>query len=1004
MAVQARAIYSCLVVVCLVAGPPLSGRAEAQYFGRNKVEYHDFDFRTLQTEHFDIYYYPREEQAVRDAARMAERWYARLSHVLDHRFSSRQPLILYGSHPEFSQTNVIAQFLDESIGGVTESVRRRIVLPFAPGLAETDHVLGHEIVHAFQIDILKKQKRPMAMPLWFAEGMAEYLSVGPVDAATATWVRDAAEQGTLPSLKTLNGRGVSPYRFGQALWAYLGGRFGDDFIQRVLHSDEKGGAVGRIARVAGVDAAALSEDWRDAVLRDVAPVLDAFRGKTEPRPRVGALQTSRLNIAPALSPDGRELIFLSEKDQLSVDLFVADASTGVVSRKLLTRTADQHLESLQFVNSSGAWDPTGRRFIMSAVRGGIPVLLVFDARSGKREADIRLPELGEVFTPTWSPDGDSIAFAALAGGVTDLYLYDLRTRQLQQLTSDRLTDLQPAWSPDGRHLAFVTDRFSTDLPSLQFGTSQLALYDLTARSIRPVPVFEGVKHIDPHWSPDGAALFFVSAPFGISNVFRVDVSTGSVRQVTDVSTGVMGLTASSPALSVARSASRIAFSVLRKGKYEIHVLDSADALAGLPLVAPAFAGAGVLSPHAREGSAAAELSDAAFGLPAPIETPAGRYAPRMSLEGFGQPYLSSGGSRLGTFVRGGTSFLFGDMLGERKLGAALQIGTRQEDFAAQLRYLNRARRWNWGTTAEVLPYLRGGSRSRESSEHGESVFSKETERIRQMHGRMSGFVSYPFSRAQRLELGGGVRHITSARLLHSRVFSSASRRLIRQVESKTSGGQDVTLAETRTALIHDSAVWGPASPLLGTRSRVEFSPSLGGLSFASVLVDYRRYLMPVRPFTLATRFQYAARYGRDANDARLEPLFIGYRNLVRGYDFSSLVGGCTSTVPNECDVVDRLTGSRSLIANVELRFPVLGVMSRTQTYGRIPVEGVLFADGGLVGGGDSAPWAQRARLARSVGASVRVAPFGFVTELGAVRTFDHPSRRWAFIFDFRPGF
>lgn len=1004
MTVQARAIYFCLLVACVVAAPAFARHAEAQYFGRNKVEYRDFDFQTLRTDHFDIYYYPREEQAVRVAARMAERWYARLSHVLDHQVSSRQPLILYGSHPEFAQTNVISQFLDESIGGVTESVRRRIALPFAPGLAETDHVLGHEIVHAFQVDILKTQKRPMAMPLWFAEGMAEYLSVGPIDANTAAWVRDAAEQGMLPSLKALNGRRVSPYRFGQALWAYLAGRFGDDFIQRVLHSDEKGGAIGRIAKVSGVDAPTLSDDWHRAVLNDVSPVLDEFREKNQPRPRVGALQKDRLNIAPALSPDGSELIFLSERDQLSVDLFAADASTGMVLRKLLTRSADQHIESLQFVNSSGAWDPSGRRFIMPAVRGGISVLLVFDARSGKRESDIRLPQLGEIFTPTWSPDGQSLAFAALAGGVIDLYLYDLKTGELQQLTSDHMTDLQPAWSPDGRQLAFVTDRFSTDLSSLRFGVLQLALYDLASGSIRPVPAFEGVRHIDPHWTADGSGLFFIAAPFGISNIFRVDVSTESLHQITDVSTGVMGLTASSPALSVARSGSKIAFSLLRQGKYEIHVLDSPEVIAGYPPLAPPFAGAAVLSPHEREGAIAAELRDATFGLPAAIDRAAVRYAPTMSLEGFGQPYLSSGGSRLGTFVRGGTSFLFGDMLGERKLGAALQIGTRQEDFAAQLRYLNRARRWNWGATAEVLPYLRGGTRHREGNEGGEPVFSRETERFRQMHGRTGGFVSYPFSRAQRIELGGGVRHITSARLLRSRVFSSTSRKLIREIDEKTAGGPDVTLAETNAALIYDSAIWGPASPLLGTRSRIALSPSLGGLSFASVLVDYRRYLMPVRPYTLATRFQYAARYGRDANDARLEPLFVGYRNLVRGYDFSSLVDSCTSTLPNECDVVDRLSGSRSVVANIELRFPVFGILSRSHTYGRLPLEGVLFADGGLAGGGDSALWTRRSRLARSIGASIRIAPFGIVAELGAVRTFDHPSRRWAFLLNFRPGF
>ena len=1004
MTVRARAICVWLIVSTLSLIPPFAGRADAQYFGRNKVEYRDFDFRTLQTEHFDIYYYPSEEQAVRDAARMAERWYARLSQLLDHHFSSRQPLILYGSHPEFSQTNVIAQFLDESIGGVTESVRRRIVLPFAPGLAETDHVLGHEIAHAFQIDILKGQKRPMRMPLWFAEGMAEYLSVGPVDSITAAWIRDAAQQDALPTLKSLNRPGVSPYRFGHALWAYLAGRFGDDFIRKVLHFSEKGGAIERMARAAGVDAAALSDDWHRSVLGEAAPVLDVFRGKEVPLPRVGHLRESRLNIAPSLSPDGRELVFLSERDQLSVDLFVADASTGAISRKLLTRSADQHVESIQFVNSSGAWDPAGRRFMMSVVRGGAPVLLVFDTRSGRREADIRLPQFGEVFTPTWSPAGNAIAFTALAGGVTDLYVYDLTSRELRQLTDDRMTDMQPAWSPDGRQLAFVTDRFSSDLPSLSFGPTQLAVYDLPSQSIRAVQAFDGVKHIDPQWSRDGASLFFVSAPFGISNVFRVDVSTSEVRQVTDVPTGVMGLTASSPALSVARTASRMAFSMFRGGKYDIYVLDSDEALAGRVIDPPSFNRANVLSREAQHGVVAAQLSDAAAGLPSAIATPTHPYTPAISLEGFGQPYLSSGGSRLGTFVRGGTSFLFGDMLGERKLGAALQVGTRQEDFAAQVRYLNRSRRWNWGTTAEVLPYLRGGSRNLEGSEEGVPVYSREIERFRQMHARAGGFVSYPFSRAQRVEVGGGVRYITSTRLLRSRVFSSVNRQLIREAESETSAGRDVTLAETRTALVYDSAVWGPASPVLGTRSRVELSPSIGGLSFASMLVDYRRYLMPVKPFTLAARVQYAARHGRDANDERLDPLFIGYRNLIRGYDFSSLVGICTSTVTNECDVVDRLTGSRTLIANIELRFPILGLLSRSHAYGRIPLEGVVFADAGMAGGGNFASQTRSPRTARSAGASVRMAPYGFIVDVGAVRMFDHPSRRWALLLDFRPGF
>src|SRR5690606_21320124 len=137
-------------VVALLAGAALGpGPAEAQYFGRNKVKYRTFDFRILETPHFDIYYYPEEEAAVRDAARMAERWYTRLSEVLQHDFEERQPIIFYASHPDFQQTTTYGGFISEGTGGFTEVFKQRVVMPFTYSYEETDHVLGHELVHAF---------------------------------------------------------------------------------------------------------------------------------------------------------------------------------------------------------------------------------------------------------------------------------------------------------------------------------------------------------------------------------------------------------------------------------------------------------------------------------------------------------------------------------------------------------------------------------------------------------------------------------------------------------------------------------------------------------------------------------------------------------------------------------------------------------------------------------------------------------------------------------------
>src|SRR5712692_11198515 len=111
-------------ILLLVSESPVS----AQYFGRNKVQYKKLDFQVLKTEHFDIYFYPSERDGIDIAARLAERWHARLERLLEHRLRGRQPLVMYASHTDFEQTNVIQGELGEGTGGVTEPLRRRIVL------------------------------------------------------------------------------------------------------------------------------------------------------------------------------------------------------------------------------------------------------------------------------------------------------------------------------------------------------------------------------------------------------------------------------------------------------------------------------------------------------------------------------------------------------------------------------------------------------------------------------------------------------------------------------------------------------------------------------------------------------------------------------------------------------------------------------------------------------------------------------------------------------------
>src|SRR5918992_6086509 len=309
-----------LVALIALAAAPV---ANAQYFGQNKVQYEKFDFKVLTTKHFDIYYYPEEEAAVQLAARMAERWYARISKVMRHELSGRQPLILYAAHPHFQQTNTVGA-VGEGTGGVTEMFKRRIVLPFAGGLAETDHVLGHELVHAFQFDMATardaqgRQVGPavMMLPLWFIEGMAEYLSLGPVDANTAMWVREAASRDRMPTVDRLDDPDFFPYRYGHAFWAYVAGRWGDAAVGDMLRATGPQADIeSAMQSVLGLDEKTLTTDWHAATARTYAPFVETTRKADA----FGRLIVSKdgsggeINVSPALSPDGKRVVFLSER-------------------------------------------------------------------------------------------------------------------------------------------------------------------------------------------------------------------------------------------------------------------------------------------------------------------------------------------------------------------------------------------------------------------------------------------------------------------------------------------------------------------------------------------------------------------------------------------------------------------------------------------------------------------------------------------------------------------
>ncbi len=936
------------------------------YFGRNKVQYEKFDWKILKSEHFDNFFYPPESTIVRDAGRQAERWYARHNDTFRHAFD-RKSLVFYADHPDFEQTNVIQESLEEGTGGVTESNRTRVIMPFTGIYADNDHVLGHELVHVFQYNIAEGTPggglmRLDALPLWLIEGMAEYFSLGREDPLTAMWMRDAVQRDKFPTIKQLTtDPRFFPYRYGQALWAYVGGRWGDRAIIDVYRAALRLGWDQALIRVLGENQDSLSKDWAAA---NKAMYLPQIAGRTHPdsvgQKLIGLQRSGDYNVSPTISPDGKLFAFFSTRNLFSIDLFVGDATTGRVLKKLAGPSSDAHFDAISWIQSAGDWSPNSDKFAFIVYADGNNEIAILDTKSTSVERRIKLPGIGSVSHVSWSPDGRTLAFSGQAGGISDLYLLDLNAGTIKQLTDDRYADIQPTWSPDGKTIAFSTDRGpQTDFNALKYSPLQLATYDIATGKITVFSPFARGKHINPQFSPNGADVFFISDQDGFPDVYRLNLTSGQAFRITRMSTGISGITTISPALSVSRQTGRMLLNTFYDQGHEIRSLNASETQ-GTPVTTVAtWEGAQLPPPNVTRSLVMGYLADASSGLPSGNDFTVEPYHSSFALDAIGQPSLGVvAGGPFGTGVAGGVSMIFGDQLSDRQIFTAIQANGTVKDIGGAVQYYNLKNRWNWGAGAQHVPYLTGGVYVQDTllqTQGGAAQGFSVNQLIQRIYiDQAQMFMQYPFTTTRRFEFSANLTHYGFDTELWQTVYFGNT---IIDERQTTLANQyrPVWFAEPSVALVGDNSFAAFTSPVQGERYRLQYTMTSGSVTYQTGLADYRRYVF-MRPFSFAFRGFSLGRYGGGGEDVNTTwPLYLGEETLMRGYGYGSFtsdectpVGTTAGTQQTGCPAFERLFGSKVAVINTEFRIPLFG----TEGFGLInfpflPTEVSPFFDAGV---------------------------------------------------------
>ncbi len=1011
----ALALGASAAVAAAPLGAPLAAQSSS-YFGQNHVQFRKFNWRILKTEHFDVHYYPELEQVAKYTGQMAERTYARLRRVLGHEFRERKPILIYGSRTEFAQNNVTGD-LGEGTGGVTDALRQRNMFFFAGDLGEAEHVLAHEMVHVFQYDIFARGRAGGGMqqlasadpPLWFMEGMAEYLSVGPQHPYTDVVMRDAALNGHLPTIEQLTDRPDQyfPYRFGEALWQYVAKRWGDEVIGEIMQATPSLGVDRAFRRYTGLSLEDLSDEWKEEVQQTFLPqVAQLERPRRSASPMLNERRTGGIipvYVAPALSPDGKQIAYISTgsllRAEVFLDLYLADATTGKRLRRLTKSTLDPEFEELRYAYSQGSFSPDGRYFAFTAQRRGKDVLYIYDLRRQQVVRRLDTP-LQAMIGPSWSPDGRKLVFSGAQGGLSDLYIIDATGRNLTRLTNDAYGDLMPQWSPDGRQIAFVSERGpQTDLASLRLGDWRISVYDLEKGEATVIPGQDG-KNLNPMWAPDGQSLAFISDRTGIPQIFLYDLAAQEHYQLTKYVGGVLSVTENSPAMSWAREADKLAFTYHDDGNFTIWSIVNPRQLKKEPFrpAAPVVASAGRDSASARAGQAidqmaramadsieavkaqqaavanprsrsmyrttaealryanvlpaaggggvsvAALLDSATLALPDTGSFRSERYKGALRPEYVMRPSVGYAQDNFGRGVYGGTAIVLADMVGNQRLALAGGINGRVSEAQVFAEYTNLGGRFQYQAGIQQMPYFFYAGGFQETVGSNQFLQTQVLARYIARSAFANGL--YPLDRFRRIEYGASFNNIDRALMYISQGIDYNQGFATGFYLDSIVGAGSLNYLSPYVAYVKDNAIFGATGGIYGQRYRFGVERLVGNVAWTTYTADYRRYDAILFSFlTLATRVSANVSVGPDELEF---PKYIGRPDFIRGYDREYYAGDCSGATDLSACGATQLLGSRVAFANAELRFPLvrrfdLGVLPVSLP----PVDGLFFYDWGL---------------------------------------------------------
>ncbi len=930
------------------------GLLTAANFGQNKVNAVPQDWAVIKTMHFDIYFPKGEDDFGKTAALMAEEIYYYLKADLKYPVHSRIPIIFYSTRNEFQVTNIIYPLLSEGVGGFTESLRNRVVVPFDGSYSSLEELLAHELTHAYinaldqRITNAIESLRPTSFPFWFSEGLPEFLSIGGEDEYNNMFVLDMVVNDKVPKLDYIDG--YLAYRLGESFLTFIADIYGREKVSEYFYSLRTMNNLEEATkRVFGIKFEELQSRWKFQLKRDYFPLVNLHDIPQEKYERRTKSQEdgSYFNFSPRFSPDGSRYVYFSDAGA-RYSIWLAGTHGISKPKRIIVGETTGKMEEFYYMRSNLSWFPDGKRVAFAAKTSEGDRIHILDVDKGKIVQSIAIPGLRAIFELDVAPDGERIAISAQHKMQTDIFVYHINNKELQQLTDDSFYDAQPRFSPDGLKVAFSSER--NEIPdSHRYGffanySSDIFEYHLDTDTLLQITK-EPFNCSKPFYVQDSSHLGFVSARTELTNLEIIDLANNQITPLTNILSGVFNADISadgnylvmsnyfdgawdiffeaSPLLDLQYAEytapseyqldhnllDRIDFAELDKfGKRERVKLPRNHARTS-DTRRPFISGFEPMVPDTSLIAANYAWDDRPTQ---PSEKPPviRKYRPRFALDSLwgGMAYSSTYGA-IGSVELG-----LSDLMGDHGIGISVGIADKLEKTNFVFSYLYLKQRIDVGMGVYNL-YDEAYYRSYRPT--GSDYY-----RFRQKQTGIYALARYPFSRFSRIEFENMLfdYEMHWDYLPNQNINSNA---WINNVEHSSTVAYAPGLS-----LVYDNARYGSTGPLIGFRGRYSISKSFAksDLDYLTNHVDLRSYTLFSRRYSLALRLN-----GGISTGSNPDYFSLGGYYGVRALDYN-------------------LADRKKLLTSVELRFPMLDYMAFAfpipLTLGNI--RGSAYVDAGAV--------------------------------------------------------